>query len=140
MLGYILNPACLIFGPWIAFPEYMHMATGSVRQPLSFRWIVHTLATLLVAIMFLLMSSCGASHYIPKMEPGFLSDSALWGSYKAALYFRCSHYYVCFLSESTCLLAGIYTLDTNHLQQKVTNDKSATAVSNKANKLIRLLL
>lgn len=54
-----------------------------------------------MAITFLLASNCFIEAYVPDLY-------SAWGAaYKGALSFRCSHYFVCFLSHCTALMAGL---------------------------------
>ena len=64
---------------------------------------------LALSTLFLLWSSCGTSHYLPKLESLSLAifDNKQWHAYKSAMAFRFSHYYVSFLSEATVLIVGI---------------------------------
>ncbi|KAK3859229.1 hypothetical protein Pcinc_034634 [Petrolisthes cinctipes] len=98
MLGYILNPGTIIFGPWLSFNAYM-----KVLQPMSWGWwlIPAVLMRLISSVVFLLLSTCYTSWILPE-------DLNRWGAaYRDALSFRSSHYFVSYMSEMSALLAGL---------------------------------
>lgn len=96
----------------------------------SFVWIFQALLNGSIAICFLLASNCYIDAYVPTLHfewvcnwwnqmcrslilmwlfVNFVSTIfTSWGAaYKGALSFRCSHYFVCFLSHCTMLLSGL---------------------------------
>lgn len=79
-----------------------------------------------IAVFFLLASNCYIEAYVPSLQfryefclcfhPKIAHRNELpmiylcfsWGAaYKGALSFRCSHYFVCFLSHCTMLMSGL---------------------------------
>lgn len=107
--GYVFNPASLIFGPFISYKDYEQLFHAS---PMSLSWLFHSSKSLLLGVACLLFSSCGTSHYLRKLNDYIpqLEDNRWWIAYKEALTFRFSHYFVSYISESTCLLVGIGTI------------------------------
>ncbi|CAG9855426.1 unnamed protein product [Phyllotreta striolata] len=96
--GYIFCGANVIFGPWISFDEYNLMYDKPTRK--NFRWMFSIVRTLAISLFFLTVSNCFCNYVIDGEMPVFLQ------SYKEALSFRTSHYFVSFLSEVTMLSAG----------------------------------
>ncbi|XP_031630279.1 protein-serine O-palmitoleoyltransferase porcupine [Contarinia nasturtii] len=98
--GYILCPGNVIMGPWCAYNDYLNIFN---RSKWSYTWIFQVILNGVIAIFFLLASNCFIDAYVPDFH------SAWGGAYKGALSFRCSHYFVCFLSHCTMLMAGLGT-------------------------------
>lgn len=105
--GYMLCPGTCIFGPWTSFNDYLSI----YRQPKwNFKWLRRILTSFLLAILFLSISTCLCHYVIP-------DDSWKWfTSYRDALSFRTSHYFVSYLSEVTSILSG-YTTTTFNIDE-----------------------
>ncbi|XP_037782493.1 protein-serine O-palmitoleoyltransferase porcupine-like [Penaeus monodon] len=98
LLGYILNPGSIIFGPWVSFKTYM-----KVLEPASWKtWpILRILQSLAASLLFLIKSTCIISWILA--DPG----NKWMLAYRDALAFRTSHYFVSYMSEVSALLAGL---------------------------------
>ncbi|KAM8793699.1 protein-serine O-palmitoleoyltransferase porcupine [Eudromia elegans] len=105
LLGYLWAPGTLLFGPWEPYGAHERAAQG---PPLSGGWALKAARSLLLALLFLLLSSCLAPFlfsallplYAPWPRPPWLR------AYESALSFHCSSFFVSFLSEATATLAG----------------------------------
>lgn len=100
--GYLLNPASVIFGPFISYEDYLQLLHGN---PLSLFWIGNVIRTLILSAFCLLWSTCGTTYIIPKLATGIWVDA-----FKDANGFRFSTYFVSYTSEATCILSGIGTV------------------------------
>ncbi|KAK5647782.1 hypothetical protein RI129_002674 [Pyrocoelia pectoralis] len=96
--GYVLCPANVLFGPWVSFTEY-NLQTNRNRK--NFTWVLRTVYVLFLSFTFLSISNCLSIIVIPR-----LIDNKWISAYRRAFSFRCSHYFVSFLSEVTMLCAG----------------------------------
>uniref|UniRef100_A0A1Y1MY89 Protein-serine O-palmitoleoyltransferase porcupine n=2 Tax=Photinus pyralis TaxID=7054 RepID=A0A1Y1MY89_PHOPY len=97
--GYMLCPANVMFGPWISFTEYNIARVMSQRK--KFTWVLRTIHILLLSFFFLSMSNCLSIIVIPSVI-----DNKWISAYRRAFSFRCSHYFISFLSEATMLCGG----------------------------------
>lgn len=98
MVGYIVNPGTVIFGPWVSFSSYK-----KVLQPMSWnlRLLLGVIIRFTVSIMFLLLSTCFAMWVLP-------DSASKWGlAFRDAFSFRSSHYFVSYLSETSAYLSGL---------------------------------
>lgn len=93
--GYVLCPASLVLGPFVTFADYKN-CQNQVR--LSLKLLAQIIANCLCAIVFICMSSCFLEHLI--------SDNYAV-TYRDALIFRTSHYFISFMSAATLLVSGI---------------------------------
>lgn len=97
-LGYMLCPANSVLGPWMAYDEY----TLSLNQTrIEFRWFLWTVANSVAALGFLLLSNC----FVALLCTDYASKWMV--AFRDALSFRCSHYFVSFLSQATMAAAGV---------------------------------
>lgn len=97
-LGYMLCPANAVLGPWVAYDEY----TASLDQSrLEFRWFLWTVLNCVTALGFLMLSNC----FVALLCADYASKWIL--AYRDALSFRCSHYFISFLSQATMAAAGV---------------------------------
>lgn len=103
VLGYLLFPGSLIFGPWHDFACYQRI----IRRPLHPLYDVWQLLAIVQSVVCasaaLLVSTCITSF--------LLADVALhsWmAALRNALSFRTSHYYVCFVSQALIVTAGCH--------------------------------
>ncbi|CAH2007875.1 unnamed protein product [Acanthoscelides obtectus] len=96
--GYIFSSANILFGPWISFQDYMHL----YRQPTkkNILWVLSTIKQVFISLLFLIISNCFATYLISD------ESNLLLVSYREALSFRNSHYFISFLSEASMLAAG----------------------------------
>ncbi|CAH1103396.1 unnamed protein product [Psylliodes chrysocephalus] len=113
--GYIFSGANVMFGPWISFQDYILMYNQPTKKNL--KWILSIARALLLSIFFLTVSNCWTSYIIKDDMNIFLV------SYKEALSFRTSHYFVSFLSEASMLAAGLKNIkiwnEPNKWQYKI---------------------
>lgn len=95
-LGYLLSPASLILGPWISLRNY------KPELNVKFRWesIFRIIFNILLALLFVNLSNC----LIPWLKQ-LLRAGIWWGTYLDAFAVRCSHYFVCYLSQATLITA-----------------------------------
>ncbi|KAJ1530547.1 hypothetical protein ONE63_005435 [Megalurothrips usitatus] len=95
--GYIFNVGTCVFGPWVPYKDYINI----FDRPLwNLRWALRILSSLLIAFLFLSVSTCWTLWLIP--------DDAWrwWVAYRDALSFRSSHYFVSFVSEASAVVSG----------------------------------
>ncbi|ESO08230.1 hypothetical protein HELRODRAFT_98326 [Helobdella robusta] len=102
VFGYSLHVGSLIFGPWISYKDYLNCCSSicTFTTLNCGKWLVKCSICLTTSLICLIISTCFsevlASH-----------QSNIWlQSYKEALSFRFSHYFVCKLSEATILLSS----------------------------------
>lgn len=93
--GYVLCPASLVLGPFVTFADYKNCQKSA---KLSLKLLMQIIANSLCAIVFICMSSCFLAHLIS-------DDYAV--TYRDALIFRTSHYFISFMSAATLLVSGI---------------------------------
>ncbi|XP_055910341.1 protein-serine O-palmitoleoyltransferase porcupine [Eupeodes corollae] len=99
-LGYMLCPANAVLGPWMAYDEY----TVSLDQSrIEFRWFLWTVSNSLASLGFLLLSNC----FVALICTDYASKWII--AFRDALSFRCSHYFISFLSQATMAAAGVHT-------------------------------
>lgn len=104
-MGYLLCPASVILGPWHAFNEYTNLFE---TIEWNLKYVFHILFNTIFSITFLLLSNCFTYGLIPDNTWKWLI------AYRDALSFRCSHYFVSFLSQASMTAAGfISTSDTS---------------------------
>ncbi|XP_063885813.1 protein-serine O-palmitoleoyltransferase porcupine-like isoform X4 [Scylla paramamosain] len=98
MVGYILNPGTVIFGPWISFSSYKR-----VLQPFSWnlRLVLGVIIHLITCMIFLLLSTCFALWMVPD------SINKWAQAFRDAFSFRSSHYFVSYLSVTSAQLSGL---------------------------------
>eukprot|EP00794_Sanderia_malayensis_P007254 gene7254-8062_t len=109
--GYLLNPASIIFGPFITYKDYLQLFSPN---QLTFSWIGNVFKTIMLSTVCLLWSTCGNSFLLPQ-----LGSSKWLDAYKDANGFRFSTYFVSYISESTCLVMGVATI--HHVSEKSTD-------------------
>ncbi|XP_039273180.2 protein-serine O-palmitoleoyltransferase porcupine-like [Styela clava] len=110
-MGYCMHSGTLVFGPWVEYKDYVN----SVLQPkpITFTWIFHVIKSLFFACICLLLSTCLLSYlFIDATQPELPSITPFvanyWMlSYKSAISLHFSHFYICYLSQTTCMLSGI---------------------------------
>lgn len=93
--GYLLSPGSLILGPWISYKDYnpeFHIRFKKLPQ------IVGIILNILLAIVFLNLSNC----LIPWLKQ-LLNLGLGLETYLDAFAVRCSHYFVCYLSQATLM-------------------------------------
>lgn len=98
-LGYMYCPTNVIFGPWMSFEEYFgRNSFGGTSSKLA--WVKCISCTAAKSLFFLTISNCWATYFVP-------DDSHIWlVTFREALSFRTSHYFVSYLSESLTTLGG----------------------------------
>lgn len=95
--GYILCPANIVLGPFVTFSSYKNCHRSS---KLSLRLSTQIALNSLLSIVFIMMSSCLLGYLISDHLRFFVT-------YRDALIFRTSHYFVSFMSAATLLASGI---------------------------------
>lgn len=102
-MGYLLCPASVILGPWHSYNEYTYIFETSQW---NLKYFFHIFINAILSITFLLTSNCFIYGIIP-------DNTWKWVvAYRDALSFRCSHYFVSFLSQATMTAAGFATVTT----------------------------
>ncbi|KAG5673287.1 hypothetical protein PVAND_003347 [Polypedilum vanderplanki] len=99
--GYMLCPANLVLGPFVSFLTYKHMAKG---MRFSIRHFLHVLVNSFLSIVFIFLSACFLNYLIA-------DDARFIVTYRDAFIFRCSHYFVSFMSAAALLTSGIESKD-----------------------------
>lgn len=100
-MAYIFNAGNVIFGPWLSFQDFKSIYSTNVSKCLSLDWMTKVMKSSVFSILCLSFSTCFGSWII-------LDGNYKWvQAYRDAQSFRFSHYFVCFVSETTASLAGI---------------------------------
>lgn len=95
LLGYLLNSASLIMGPWVSLKDYRPQSSAGLNL---ITLIVKIFLNVLFAIVFLNLSNC----ILPWLKQ-LMGAGTWWVTYLDAFSVRCSHYFVCYLSQATLL-------------------------------------
>ncbi|CAD5227828.1 unnamed protein product [Bursaphelenchus okinawaensis] len=94
-LALVFNPATVIFGPYISLDQFRR---NMVRPNTTLKSLLLVLVYSAVAFGFCFYSTC-LVELLPS-EPEMLED------FKNAQAFRFSHFFVCYISLTTALMAG----------------------------------
>jgi len=115
--GYLLNPASIIFGPFLTYGDFKQLFAPNSS---NFRWLFSSLQALILSAVCLLWSSCGIQHFL-SMVPTYvplIEGNKWWNAYKDAQSFRFSHYFISYFSTSLCLIMGIGVFEKKQLNEK----------------------
>ncbi|XP_023300732.2 protein-serine O-palmitoleoyltransferase porcupine [Lucilia cuprina] len=107
-LGYLISPASLILGPWVSLKDYKPSFNEKFR---FLHFLSRILFNILMAVVFLNLSNC----LIPWFKQ-LLSLGLWWGTYLDAFSVRCSHYFVCYLSQATVMSAQVNAIGSSSLK------------------------
>lgn len=100
--GYLVCPGNCVLGPWISYNDFMEIFTWKEKN-WTLKIIYKIILNSVISIVFLVLSNCVVSFLIP-------DSSWLWfKAYRDALSFRCSHYFISFLSQAVMITAGFST-------------------------------
>lgn len=103
LINIPLFAANIVLGPFVTFSSYK---SSQRDNRLSLKLIMQILLNSLLSIAFIVTSSCFLNY--------FISDHLLYiVTYRDALIFRCSHYFISFMSSATILVSGIDTRITS---------------------------
>lgn len=103
--GYTLCPANLVLGPFVTFSSYKSCHRNN---SLSLKLLMQVVFNSLLSLVFIALSSCFLIYLI--------SDNLTYlVTYRDALIFRCSHYFISFMSSATLLVSGIESQLTSDL-------------------------
>ncbi|XP_050314274.1 protein-serine O-palmitoleoyltransferase porcupine isoform X2 [Anthonomus grandis grandis] len=97
-LGYMFNSGNVLFGPWISFEHYTMLLKYPPKKNIYWIWAIFK--SLFLAGVFLTVSNCWANYLIDDTQVRLLV------SYREALSFRTSHYFICYLSQAIMLSLG----------------------------------
>ncbi|XP_037093203.1 protein-serine O-palmitoleoyltransferase porcupine-like [Pollicipes pollicipes] len=102
--GYLLHPGTVVFGPWIALADYTAAVHTRPAQLASMRWVVTSVGSLVLGLVFMTVSTCWLNWLLPDR----LVLISMWiVAYREALSFRSSHYFVSFVSQAAANVSGI---------------------------------
>ncbi|CAG0891023.1 unnamed protein product [Cyprideis torosa] len=99
-VGYCLSPSSVVFGPWIHFDDYQHSLSpwpGCWR----WSWFLKLSVSSSLSFVFLTLSTCWVQVLL------VLSTWRWWLAFLDAFSYRCSHYFVSYMSECSLLGCGI---------------------------------
>ncbi|XP_048739721.1 protein-serine O-palmitoleoyltransferase porcupine-like [Ostrea edulis] len=100
-MAYIFCAGNVIFGPWISFLDFKSIYSTNISKCLAVDWMTKVMKSSFFSVLCLSFSTCFGSWII-------LDSNYKWiRAYRDAQSFRFSHYFVCFVSETTAALAGI---------------------------------
>lgn len=100
--GYLLCPGNCVLGPWISYNDFIAIF-NSKEKNWTLKFFYKIILNSVISIVFLVLSNCIVSFFIP-------DNSWLWfGAYRDALSFRCSHYFISYLSQAVMITAGFNT-------------------------------
>lgn len=95
--GYALCPANIELGPFFTFSSYKDCQKNN---NLSLKLLLQVVINSVLSIVFIILSSCFLNYLI--------SDHLSYlATYRDALIYRCSHYFISFMSSATLLVSGI---------------------------------
>lgn len=95
--GYFLCPANIVLGPFVTFSSYKNCLRN---KKLTLKLLMQIIINSLLSIVFISLSSCFLNYLI--------SDHLSYiVTYRDALIFRCSHYFISFMSSAALLISGI---------------------------------
>lgn len=95
--GYVLCPANIVLGPFVTFSSYKNCHRNN---KLSLKLLMQIAINSSISIVFIILSSCSLNYLIPDHLNYLVT-------YRDALIFRCSHYFISFMSSATLLVSGI---------------------------------
>lgn len=96
-ISYLISINTSLFGPWISYTDHLISTQNSIIDLKQlFKTIVYSLASLSI-------SNCLASLFIYH----FISSNSLIEAYTNALTFRLSNYFICYCSQSLCILSNV---------------------------------
>ncbi|KAF0299135.1 Protein-serine O-palmitoleoyltransferase porcupine [Amphibalanus amphitrite] len=103
--GYLLHPGTTVFGPWIALDDYMLSMESRPLELLSVRWMVTSVGSLVAGLLFMSISTCWLNYLLPDRTVLI----TVWiVAYREALAFRCSHYFVSFVSQAAATISDVF--------------------------------
>ncbi|XP_072402265.1 protein-serine O-palmitoleoyltransferase porcupine [Diabrotica undecimpunctata] len=108
--GYMFCGANVMFGPWTSFNEYIALYNQTTNK--NIWWILGIIRALTISVFFLMISNCWSTYFIPDESNRWLI------SYREAMSFRTSHYFISFLSEASMLAAGFKSSKIWHEPKK----------------------
>lgn len=95
--GFMLCPANIVLGPFTTFSSYKNCHRN---KKVTLKLLMQIIINSLLSIVFIILSSCFLNYLI--------SDHLSYVvTYRDALIFRCSHYFISFMSTATLLVSGI---------------------------------
>ncbi|XP_075218866.1 protein-serine O-palmitoleoyltransferase por [Lycorma delicatula] len=101
-MGYMFCVGTCIFGPWISYVEYIGLFN---KNDTNMKSLSKILRSFFWSVFFFVSSMCLVEWIIP-------DNSYSWFLvYRDALLFRCGHYFVSFLSDTSISLAGYSSMD-----------------------------
>lgn len=98
--GYLFHPGTCVFGPWIAFTDYLNQKPGSMIPPLYLFSYCSFLS-----FFWLAVSVCWSEFLIPNH---FARYSIWLIAFRQAWSFRASHYFVSFCSQASMVISGVH--------------------------------
>ncbi|VEN59918.1 unnamed protein product [Callosobruchus maculatus] len=96
--GYVFSGSNILFGPWMSFQDYILIYLQPTKKNTA--WVLSIVKNVVISLFFLIVSNCMATYFIPD------GSNVLLLSYREALSFRTSHYFISFISEASVLAAG----------------------------------
>ncbi|GAB6029143.1 hypothetical protein CHUAL_004920 [Chamberlinius hualienensis] len=107
-ISFCFSPSTIIFGPWISYSDFLKMMTQKNTDNMF--WIAKLVKCLVLSLSFLSISTCW-SHWLFGFSEStvYVSLVTKWMlAYGDALSYRCSHYFVSYLSECLTTTVGIH--------------------------------
>lgn len=95
--GYMLCPANIVLGPFVTFSSYKNCQRS---KKLTLKLLMQIIINSSLSIVFIISSSCFLNYLISDHLSYFVT-------YRDALIFRCSHYFISFMSAATLIVSGI---------------------------------
>ncbi|XP_071139797.1 protein-serine O-palmitoleoyltransferase porcupine-like [Mytilus edulis] len=100
-LGYVFCVGTVIFGPWTSYHDYTIAVQQNITKGFSFGWLLKVIRSIILTVVCLTVSTCLTQWLI-------LDSGEKWlVAYRDAQSFRFSHYFICFVAETSATLAGL---------------------------------
>lgn len=103
--GYILCPANIVLGPFVTFLSYKSCHRNN---KFSLKLLTQIVVNSSLCLVFIILSSCFLNYLMP-------DDLSYLVTYRDALIFRSSHYFISFMSSAILLVSGIESKMTSEL-------------------------
>ncbi|XP_070490733.1 protein-serine O-palmitoleoyltransferase porcupine [Chironomus tepperi] len=97
--GYMLCPANIVLGPFVSYPSYCQTSPKTFKL-MSLKVFFQAFLNSLMSIVFIFLSTCFLNYLLS-------DDVRFFVTYRDALIFRCSHYFVSFMSVACLIISGI---------------------------------
>lgn len=110
--GYIWCPGNSVLGPWISYKDYVERFHK--RPKLSLQWLISIFQYTVTALLFVVLSNCVVTYFITDSVNRYVL------SFRDALIFRLSHYFISYLGSAAMVAAAFNSNEENNGKWKYT--------------------